>query len=403
MKNFNVKRNFYAMATADNDTAEITMYGTIVEQIPTNWWTGEQIPGNYIVQDEFLADLEEIKGCKNINIRMNSCGGDAGVSITIHNRLRELARDGAKLTCIVDGMAMSGGSLIMCACDTVQVNPSSIIMIHKCWSEIWGGYNADELRQAAEQADAHDKAQVAIYARKTKMSDTKILHMMGETTYMTGREAVEKGFADELLDDAEPLNFAASADGRTIFMSGKPIRLAPGMFAPDSIPTVSAAEPKPAGTNTSNPVQSGTTTGGISMNLEELRKQYPDLVAQIESSARAAGNADAVNAAVNAERNRLREIDDIAAQVPEDLLAEARYGETACSAQELAYRAMKASAKTGAGFLAAMQGDTNASGAASVPAASAPAAEPGAEPKTEDEKKAQAKNDVAGWFGKKGA
>ena len=401
MKNVNIRRNFYAMATVDNDTAEITMYGTIVEQVPRSWWTEEPIPGNYIVMDEFLADLEQIKTCKNINIRMNSCGGDAGVSITIHNRLRELARDGVNLTCTVDGMAMSGGSLIMCACDTVKVNPSSIIMIHKCWSEIWGGYNADELRQAAEQADAHDKAQVAIYARKTKMSDTKILHMMGETTYMTGREAVEKGFADEVLDDAEPLNFAASADGKTIFMSGKPIHLAPGMFAPDNIPTVSAAEPKPAGTNTSNPVQSGTTTGGISMNLEELRKQYPDLVAQIESAARAAGNTDAVNAAVAAERNRLREIDAIAAQVPEDLLAEARYGETACSAQELAYRAMTASAKNGAGFLAAMNKDGNASGAASVPAAPAPATEP-TEPQTEEQKKAQAKNDVAGWFGKKG-
>ena len=401
MKNVNIRRSFYAMATVDNDTAEITMYGTIVEQVPRSWWTEEPIPGNYIVMDEFLADLEQIKTCKNINIRMNSCGGDAGVSITIHNRLRELARDGVNLTCTVDGMAMSGGSLIMCACDTVKVNPSSIIMIHKCWSEIWGGYNADELRQAAEQADAHDKAQVAIYARKTKMSDTKILHMMGETTYMTGREAVEKGFADEVLDDAEPLNFAASADGKTIFMSGKPIHLAPGMFAPDNIPTVSAAEPKPAGTNTSNPVQSGTTTGGISMNLEELRKQYPDLVAQIESAARAAGNTDAVNAAVSAERNRLREIDAIAAQVPEDLLAEARYGETACSAQELAYRAMTASAKNGAGFLAAMNKDGNASGAASVPAAPAPATEP-TEPQTEEQKKAQAKNDVAGWFGKKG-
>lgn len=401
MKNVNIRRNFYAMATVDNDTAEITMYGTIVEQVPRSWWTEEPIPGNYIVMDEFLADLEQIKTCKNINIRMNSCGGDAGVSITIHNRLRELARDGVNLTCTVDGMAMSGGSLIMCACDTVKVNPSSIIMIHKCWSEIWGGYNADELRQAAEQADAHDKAQVAIYARKTKMSDTKILHMMGETTYMTGREAVEKGFADEVLDDAEPLNFAASADGKTIFMSGKPIHLAPGMFAPDNITTVSAAEPKPAGTNTSNPVQSGTTTGGISMNLEELRKQYPDLVAQIESAARAAGNTDAVNAAVSAERNRLREIDAIAAQVPEDLLAEARYGETACSAQELAYRAMTASAKNGAGFLAAMKKDGNASGAASVPAAPAPATEP-TEPQTEEQKKAQAKNNVAGWFGKKG-
>ena len=159
MKNVNIRRNFYAMATVDNDTAEITMYGTIVEQVPRHWWSDEPIPGNYIIQDEFLDDLEQIKGCKNINIRMNSCGGDASVSITIHNRLRELARDGVNLTCIVDGMAMSGGSLIMCACDTVKVNPSSIIMIHKCWSEIWGGYNADELRQAAEQADAHDKAQ----------------------------------------------------------------------------------------------------------------------------------------------------------------------------------------------------------------------------------------------------
>lgn len=401
MKNVNIRRNFYAMATVDNDTAEITMYGTIVEQVPRSWWTEEPIPGNYIVMDEFLADLEQIKTCRNIHIRMNSCGGDAGVSITIHNRLRELAREGVNLTCTVDGMAMSGGSLIMCACDTVKVNPSSIIMIHKCWSEIWGGYNADELRQAAEQADAHDKAQVAIYARKTKMSDTKILHMMGETTYMTGREAVEKGFADEVLDDAEPLNFAASADGKTIFMSGKPIHLAPGMFAPDNIPTVSAAEPKPAGTNTSNPVQSGTTTGGISMNLEELRKQYPDLVAQIESAARAAGNTDAVNAAVSAERNRLREIDAIAEQMPEDLLAEARYGETACSAQELAYRAILASTKKGARFLAAMNKDGNASGAASVPAAPAPATEP-TEPQTEEQKKAQAKNDVAGWFGKKG-
>lgn len=137
------------------------------------------------------------------------------------------------------------------------------------------------------------------------------------------------------------------------------------------------------------------------MNLEELRKQYPDLVAQIESAARAAGNTDAVNAAVSAERNRLREIDAIAAQVTEDLLAEARYGETACSAQELAYRAMTASAKNGAGFLAAMNKDGNASGATSVPAAPAPATEP-TEPQTEEQKKAQAKNDVAGWFGKKG-
>ena len=124
----NIKRAAYAMATADGQSAEITMYGDIYEQHPTDWW-GDPVEGQFITLSEFLDDLGQIATCKDITIRMNSYGGDAGVSNTIHNRLRELARDGAKLTCIVDGVAMSGGSLIMCACDAVKVNPSSLVMI----------------------------------------------------------------------------------------------------------------------------------------------------------------------------------------------------------------------------------------------------------------------------------
>ena len=146
----NIKRAAYAMATADGQSAEITMYGDIYEQRPTDW-CGDPVEGQFITLSEFLDDLGQIAACKDITIRMNSYGGDAGVSNTIHNRLRELARGGAKLTCVVDGVAMSGGSLIMCACDTVKVNPSSLIMIHKCWGFFWGGYNADELREAAGQ------------------------------------------------------------------------------------------------------------------------------------------------------------------------------------------------------------------------------------------------------------
>lgn len=126
----------------------------------------------------------------------------------------------------------------MCACDTVQVNPSSLIMIHKCWCSLWGSYNADELRAQAEQQDAWDKMQVAIYKRKTGLSDTVLMHMMAEISTLTGREAVEKGFANELLEDAEPVKIAASADGRSIFVAGRQMHLVPGMFAPDNIPTV---------------------------------------------------------------------------------------------------------------------------------------------------------------------
>lgn len=187
-----IQRPCYVMASTDGQSADITMYGQIVDTQPTDWWTGEPIPGQYIIESEFLSDLQQVEHCSEITIRMDSVGGDAGVSILIHNRLRELAAKGTKLTCIVDGVAMSGGSLIMCACDTVKANPSSLVMIHKCWSLIWGNYNADELRKAADANDAWDKSQVSIYKRKTGLSETVLLHMMSDTTYMTGKEAVER-------------------------------------------------------------------------------------------------------------------------------------------------------------------------------------------------------------------
>ncbi len=227
----------YALTSVDGSSAELTMYGDIYEIQPVDWY-GNPIEGQFITLSEFLEDLKSIEGCKDLTIRINSYGGDAGVSNTIHNRLRELSRAGTKLTCIVDGVAMSGGSLIMCACDTVKANPSSLIMIHKCWSFLWGGYNADELRDQAREQDAWDQLQMEIYKRKTGLSDTKILHMMSDTTYMTGREAQEKGFVDEILEDAEPVDIAASADGKNLYVRGRQIHLAPGLLAPDIIPEV---------------------------------------------------------------------------------------------------------------------------------------------------------------------
>ena len=298
---------------------------------------------------------------------------------TIHNRLRELARDGAKLTCIVDGVAMSGGSLIMCACDTVKVNPSSLIMIHKCWGFFWGGYNADELREARWTDDAWDKAQVAIYKRKTGLTETVLSHMMSDTTYMTGREAVEKGFADELIEDAEPLDVAASADGRRLFVRGRTIHLTAGMFAPDNIPTVDPEASAPAKTHTNPPAKTGRKGGSTPMasTVEELRAEYPELTAQLEAEARAAATPapaqrPKVTAGPTPPRSSVREsraIDALASLYDAESIREAKYGDHPCTAQELAYRMAQKAAQTGKGYMTALEADTGASGAQQVGAA----------------------------------
>ena len=66
--------------------------------------------------------------------------------------------------------------------------------------------------------------------------------MMADTTYMTGREAVEKGFADKLIEDAEPLRIAASADGHSLYIGSRTLHLAPGMTAPAALERMEAPE-----------------------------------------------------------------------------------------------------------------------------------------------------------------
>ena len=241
-KPIDIKKSVYALASVDGESAELTMYGDIVESRPVDWWTDEPIEGQFIVLDEFLEDLKTVEGAKRLTIRMNSYGGDAIVADVIHNRLRELQRSGMEITCIVDGVAMSGGSLIMCACDTVEVNPSSLIMIHNAWQFLYGGYNVEELMKTAEALDAADRMQASIYQRKTGLPEAEIRAMMAETTYMTGTEAVEKGFADKLIDNAEPLRIAASADRRTLYVGKRTLHLAPGMTAPAALETAEAPE-----------------------------------------------------------------------------------------------------------------------------------------------------------------
>lgn len=295
----------------------------------------------------------------------------------------------------------------MCACDNVQVNPSSLIMIHKCLCFMFGYYNADELRTAATSNDSYDNAQVSVYQRKTKLSETVIRHMMSDTTYMTGTEAVEKGFADSLLEDAEPLSIAASADRKSLLVHGKEFRLAHGMIIPESIPTVGTAQKNSAETIKTNLPETNTGSEGGSLmakNLTELRAENPALASSVEAEVRAAvlaenDNTAAINEAVANERARLQAIDEIAANVDSAMLAEAKYGNTACSAQELAFRAMKQQTRAGADFLEGLSEDYKASNAGKVQAV-VPKDDEEKKPSTPEEKSAAAKNDIKSLLGK---
>lgn len=95
------------------------------------------------------------------------------------------------------------------------------------------------------------------------------------------------------------------------------------------------------------------------MTEQELRAQYPDIIANIERTAA----ETARNEAVTNERARLQAIEGIEAQIGDaQLIADAKYGENACDAAQLALKAMQKQAELGTSFLNGVKNDANNSG-----------------------------------------
>ena len=110
--------------------------------------------------------------------------------------------------------------------------------------------------------------------------------------------------------------------------------------------------------------------------------------------------ADAISAAVQAEQKRIQEIDAVACLYDAETVKAAKYGENACTAQEMTYRAAQKAAQQGKKFLGDLEGDTQASGAQDVPAAGDPGEPTPAEQQTPDQRMASARAEVKALFGK---
>ncbi len=371
MKNepFAIKRECYAMAVSNaGKSGEITLYGRVTDRRPYDWEKREEDKGDYIVQSEFLEDLKNLKDCEELNISLSSVGGLVSAGIVIHNKLREMASKGVKITCTVDGVAMSAGSLIMCAADTIKAYPSSLIMVHKASMLFYANLNADKLRKAADELDAFDKAIIAAYKRKTCKNESELEAMMSAETYMTGEEAKEKGFVDELLEGENKAKISASADRHSLIVDGHVLPLG-GLKCPENIPVLADFSaiindiPSPSGKPEG---LDNTQSNSIHEGGNPMAETQKPASAPAEPAPKA--SEEEINAAVLAERERLQKIDKIAAQFGADLVAEAKYTKP-CTAEELAYKAALASAEKGVSFLAALGDDAEDSNANKVNAA----------------------------------
>lgn len=371
----------YNIAEVGTNDAEINLYGEVVATRPVDFWTGKPLPGDYIEQDAFLRDLDELSTKDNITVHINSVGGDFYAGLAIYNRLRSL---NASITTINDSLAASAGSIIFMAGDKGKrkVNAGSNLMIHGVLSFLFGYYNTVDLKAQIKQLDAHNKAAAAAYAEATGLDAETIKAAMSKDTYMTGQEAVDAGWADEVIGtDAQPVAMALTPDRSLLMVGGHKIAARCFGKLPDNIPVLENEPDEETAQNMAQPATQvdikNTQNGGKNMeikNMEDLRAAYPDLLSQAETAARSEG--------VAAERARIQGIEEIEATIGDAVLVNsAKFGDKPMNAEQLAFAALKAQAAIGATVLNKLENDTKASGADGVAATPAATAEP-----TDDEK-----------------
>jgi len=150
----------------------------------------------------FMSELNKYKG-KDINVWINSYGGDVYAASRIYTALKEHK---GKVKVKIDGVAISAASVIAMAGDEILMSPTSIIMLHNPWGTFQG--EAKDLRHGADVLDEVKETIINAYQLKTGKSRAKISQMMDEETWMSAKKAVAEGFADGMLyekNKEEPL------------------------------------------------------------------------------------------------------------------------------------------------------------------------------------------------------
>lgn len=178
---------------------KLYLYGSIVEEIPTNWWTGQLEEGDWITMDQVKEEFAKITGTE-VEIHLNSRGGDVYTSVAIGNYIKDSDKH---ITMIVDAIAASGGSIIAMAGDRIKMYPNSLLMIHRAAASTYG--NADALRKVADNLEKFDAAVQASYMEHFKGTTQELKAMIYNETYLTADECLTLGLCDEIIEnDPEP-------------------------------------------------------------------------------------------------------------------------------------------------------------------------------------------------------
>ena len=184
-KPFELFWNLRAAEDSESGEPEIEFYGPISEY---SWW------GDEITPQLFKDDLEKHGKGGPVTIRIHSPGGDVFAASAIRAMIVDYT---GRVTTLIDALCASAATYVAMAGDRVVMQDSAFFMIHDPWTVTYGG--VEELKQTINFLKTIKDGIVETYQNKTHMEADEISRMMSNETWMTARQAQEKGFVDEVV------------------------------------------------------------------------------------------------------------------------------------------------------------------------------------------------------------
>lgn len=356
------------MEAENSDTAEVMLYGEIVEDGP-KWWKWSEEDKSAADFDKAIKDVLKA-GAKKLLLRINSPGGVCTESVAMRSILANAGFE--EINIRIEGMCASAATDIATLPGAhVAIAEGSEYMIHNPWCYALG--NANELEHTIDRLRNIEKMSRGFYMKRTGQAEEQIKDWMDAETWFTADQAVEYGFADEVLE-AEVKGetpAAACVTSRVMATMRNLYKAVPEQIAEKDTepaaptPTVSHEAPVAGASTEINQHEEEHDTMDIKdINVDQLRAENPALLEQIQQSA------------VATERARQDEIDALTDPGYEELAAQAKANGT--SPADFVKQLVQAKKAKGAGFMAARQQET-------APAQNVPGGEPASNHKTEEQ------------------
>ena len=172
--------------------------------------------------DDLIADIERSYGQKavaenmtvgtlqcsadealeTLEIEINSPGGSVLDGYRVYNSLMQMRGRGVEIIATVNTLAASMGSVILMAANKVRIVEGGRIMIHEASQAVAG--DAATHARAAKLLEEISEEIAAIYAKRTGGDPEEMRALMKEETWMGAAEAIERKFADEIVQFDKP-------------------------------------------------------------------------------------------------------------------------------------------------------------------------------------------------------